>query len=186
MLAYGDALAGRSKVMAKLVAGGLTSGGEGGVDAGFTPPDETLADGEVIQGAGCRSKRFGPPGGHFANHLCFALKDAVFTADHVMGWASSLVSPPPDGDLTAFMASCRTLAARSDRIYYPGHGAAVTDPAARIDWLISHRLGGREAQILAALKAAPPGTVASLTQAIYTDTLPALLPPLPGAMCSPI
>lgn len=118
-----------------------------------------------------------PPGGHFANHLCFALKDAVFTADHVMGWASSLVSPPPDGDLTAFMASCRTLAARSDRIYYPGHGAAVTDPAARIDWLISHRLGGREAQILAALKAAPPGTVASLTQAIYTDTLPALLPP---------
>ena len=109
VLAYGDALAGRSDVMAALVADGLTSGGEG-VDAGFTP-DETLTDGDMIQGDGWQLEALWTPG-HFANHLCFALGDAVFTADHVMGWASSLVSPP-DGDLTAFMASCRTLAARS-------------------------------------------------------------------------
>ena len=170
VLAYGDALAGRSEVMAKLVAGGLTSGGEG-VDAAFRP-DETLVNGEVIHGNGWTLDTLWTPG-HFANHLCFALGDAVFTADHVMGWASSLVSPP-DGDLTAFMASCHTLAARADRIYYPGHGAPVIDPAARIDWLITHRLG-RETQILAAL-AAGPGTVTSLTEAIYTDTPASLIP----------
>jgi len=170
VLAYGDALAGRSRVMADLVADGLTSGGEG-VDAGFAP-DETLADGDTLSGDGWNLEALWTPG-HFANHLCFALADAVFTADHVMGWASSLVSPP-DGDLTAFMASCRKLAAREDRIYYPGHGAPVTDPAQRIDWLITHRLT-REAQILAALKAGH-GTVTSLTEEIYTDTPPALIP----------
>ncbi|PIE07998.1 MAG: MBL fold metallo-hydrolase, partial [Rhodobacterales bacterium] len=93
-------------------------------------------------------------------------------ADHVMGWASSLVSPP-DGDLTAFMASCRKLAARNDRIYYPGHGDPVSDPTARIDWLIQHRLT-REAQILEALSRAD--TVESLTDAIYADTPRALIP----------
>lgn len=170
VLAYGDALAGRSDVMTDLVAGGLTSGGEG-VDAGFRP-DETLADGERIHGDGWHLDTIWTPG-HFANHLCFAFADAVFTADHVMGWASSLVSPP-DGDLTAFMASCRKLAARSDRIYYPGHGTPVADPAARITWLITHRLG-RETQILDTL-ALGPGTVSSLTEAIYTDTPAALIP----------
>ena len=170
VLAYGDALAGRSEVMAELVAGGLTSGGEG-VDAGFAP-DETLNDGDTVHGDSWSLDALWTPG-HFANHLCFALGDAVFTADHVMGWASSLVSPP-DGDLTAFMTSCRKLAARNDRVYYPGHGAPVTAPTQRINWLITHRMG-REAQILAALEAGP-ATVATLTQAIYTDTPPALIP----------
>ena len=169
VMAYGDALAGRSQVMTDLVAGGLRSGGEG-VDAEFVP-DVTLADGEILSGDGWQIETVWTPG-HFANHLCFALGDALFTADHVMGWASSLVSPP-DGDLTAFMASCHKLAARADRIYYPGHGAPVTDPAARIQWLISHRLT-REAQILDALAMAD--RVETLTETIYADTPPALIP----------
>lgn len=170
VLAYGNALAGRSRVMRDLVAGGLTSGGEG-VDADFTP-DEVLSDGEVITGADWQVETLWTPG-HFANHLCFAMGDAVFTADHVMGWASSLVSPP-DGDLTAFMTSCRKLAARADRVYYPGHGDPVTDPKTRIDWLITHRLT-REAQILRQLDQRPQD-IPSLTEAIYADTPPALLP----------
>lgn len=171
VIAFGDAQAGRSAVMQDLVARGLTSGGEG-VDATFKP-DITVEDGELFQAGGMEIEAIWTPG-HFANHLSFAWQDAVFTGDHVMGWASSLVSPP-DGDLTAFMASCTKLAARDDRILYPAHGAVITDPAARLAWLIAHRQS-RETEILAALSDGRPATVATLTRAIYVETPPALIP----------
>jgi glyoxylase-like metal-dependent hydrolase (beta-lactamase superfamily II) len=46
--------------------------------------------------------------GHMANHLSFAWRGALFSGDMVMGWSTSLVSPP-DGDMTAFMASLEVL-----------------------------------------------------------------------------
>jgi len=170
VLAFGDATAGRSDVMADLVARGMASGGEG-VDRGFTP-DATLKDADVLDVNGARIQALWTPG-HYSNHLSFAFQgDAVFTGDHVMGWASSLVSPP-DGDLTAFMASCEKLAARDDRVYYPGHGNPVEDTQARIHWLINHRRG-REGDILKALSG-PPQDIPTLTRAIYTDTPAPLL-----------
>jgi glyoxylase-like metal-dependent hydrolase (beta-lactamase superfamily II) len=170
VIAFGDASAGRSAVMRDLAAEGLAGGGEG-VDTAFTP-DLTLADGGVVTGDGWRITALWTPG-HFGNHLCFALEDILFTGDLVMGWASSLVSPP-DGDLTDFMASCARLRQRHDRLYLPGHGDPVTAPAARLDWLIDHRLA-REAAILAAL-AEGPATAQSLAARIYTETPPPLLP----------
>ncbi len=81
----------------------------------------------------------------------------------------------PDGDLTAFLASCRRLAARDDRLYLPGHGAPITDPAGRLAWLLAHRKE-RENQILATLARAPaPLTIRDLTTQIYTDTDPRLI-----------
>lgn len=171
VLAFGDALAGRSQVMQDLVAGGLSSGGEG-VDTAFQP-DICLSDGEAISVGGHEIEVIWTPG-HFANHISFATNGAVFTGDHVMGWASSLVSPP-DGDLTAFMTSCEKLRQRNDQIYYPGHGAPVDDPAERINWLISHRKK-REAEILETLKQGDENTVAGLTRHIYADTPAALIP----------
>lgn len=170
VLAYGDAQAGRSTVMEGLAQAGLAGGGEG-VDAGFAP-DECLADGATVTGPDWSLQAIWTPG-HFGNHLCLAMGDILFTGDLVMGWASSLVSPP-DGDLTDFMASCRRLRARADRLYLPGHGAPVTDPAARIDWLIAHR-EAREAAILDALQAAP-ATAETLARQIYTETPAMLLP----------
>lgn len=170
VLAYGDAQAGRSAIMQSLAAQGLAGGGEG-VDAGFTP-DIILPDGGAVTGEGWHITALWTPG-HFGNHLCFALDDILFTGDLVMGWASSLVSPP-DGDLTDFMASCARLQARHDRIYLPGHGAPVTDPAQRVNWLIAHRRT-REAAILEAL-GHEPATASSLAARIYTDTPAALLP----------
>ncbi|WP_116131996.1 MBL fold metallo-hydrolase [Tropicimonas sp. IMCC34043] len=169
VLGFGPHDAGRSALMEHLAAEGL--GGGEGIDADFLP-DHALADGAVIEGAGWRIEAVWTPG-HLSNHLCFAWQGALFTGDHVMGWASSLVSPP-DGDLTAFMASCDRLAARSDRVYYPGHGAPVQDPAERIGWLIAHRRA-REAQILAELDAAP-ADAATLAHRIYRDTPAPLLP----------
>lgn len=170
VLAFGTHEDGRSPVMQRLAAAGLAGGGEG-IDEAFQP-DIRLADGDVVQGGDWALEALWTPG-HIANHLCFAWGDAVFTGDHVMGWASSLVSPP-DGDLTAFMASCRKLTTRSDRVFYPGHGEPVSDPAGRLTWLIAHR-ETREAEILSGLSDGPK-PIPQLARAIYTDVEPALLP----------
>ncbi|WP_415920577.1 MBL fold metallo-hydrolase [Tateyamaria sp. SN6-1] len=170
VLSFGDAGAGRSAAMTALAATGMAGGGEG-IDTSFVP-DKIVGDGDTIAGRDWHLTVLHTPG-HLGNHICLGFGDACLTADHVMGWASSLVSPP-DGDLTDFMASCARLAAGTWRVFYPGHGAQIDDPHARLDWLITHRKA-REAAILQAL-AAGPATAAALARAIYTDTPPALLP----------
>lgn len=170
VMAYGPASAGRSAVMQNLADAGLYDGGEG-IDHAFSP-DLALTDGQVIDGDGWRITAHWTPG-HLGNHMCFAVGDAVFTGDLVMGWASSLVSPP-DGDLTDFMASCERLRQIPARVFHSGHGAPIDAPQARLDWLISHRQS-RETAILAQLRNGPCDA-ANLAQAIYTDTPPALLP----------
>ncbi len=169
VLAFGDSAAGRSAVMRKLARAGMAGGGEG-VDRGFAP-DETLADGAQVTGAGWQITALWTPG-HMGNHMCFAWEDAVFSGDHVMGWASTMVSPP-DGDLGAFMASTRRLAGLGAAVFYPAHGAPIEAPHERANWLIDHRLG-REAEILRALENRP-ADVAALTRAIYTELPDALL-----------
>lgn len=168
--AFGDHLAGRSDIMGALASEGLAGGGEG-IDSDFKP-DVHLADGDVLNGTDWALTAMHCPG-HIANHLCFIWRDVVFTGDHIMGWASSLVSPP-DGDLTQFMASCRRLKDIPARIYYAGHGAPIPDPDERLAWLISHRLN-REAELLGALSA-HPRTIPDLTKELYDDVDPALFP----------
>ena len=170
VLAYGGPDAGRSAVMESLAQSGLAGGGEG-IDAGFVP-DRTLADGEIVEADGWSVRAHWTPG-HFGNHMCFEVGDMLFTGDLVMGWASSMVSPP-DGDLTDFMASCRRMRTLGTKVMHSGHGAPIEDPAARLDWLIAHR-EGREADILRAL-AGRAATAQELAEAIYTETPPALIP----------
>ncbi len=170
VLAYGPASAGRSAVMQTLADQGLSDGGEG-IDHDFSP-GRPLSDKEEIDGDGWRITALWTPG-HLGNHMCFAMGDVVFTGDLVMGWASSLVSPP-DGDLTDFMASCERLRQQPAQVFHSGHGAPITAPQARLDGLIAHRRG-REAAILAHLRNGPADAL-GLAQAIYTETPPALLP----------
>jgi glyoxylase-like metal-dependent hydrolase (beta-lactamase superfamily II) len=171
VLAAGPSDWGRSAVMAELAASGAIGGGEG-VDVGFAP-DRRIAEGDVVEGGWGRVNVLETPG-HMANHLSFAWEGALFTGDLVMGWSTSLVSPP-DGDMGAFMASCRRLATRAERLYHPGHGDPVTAPQARVAELISHR-EAREAQIVAALDPVISATAAELARKIYTDLAPQLLP----------
>ncbi|WP_170595279.1 MBL fold metallo-hydrolase [Ruegeria arenilitoris] len=168
--AFGGPQAGRSAIMSQLAEQGLAGGGEG-IDSEFRL-DIELADGDRIEGDGWGLEVIHTPG-HLGNHIALAWGDVCFTADHVMGWASSLVSPP-DGDLTDFMKACHRLRARDWSVFHAGHGAPITDPSGRLDWLIRHRLE-REAQILDAL-AERPGTARDLAQRIYVETPPALLP----------
>lgn len=172
VLAFGTATAGRSARMETLAAAGGIAGGEG-VDGGFAP-DILLCDQEEIAHGDWALRALWTPG-HFGNHLCFAqeAEGRLFSGDLVMGWASSLVSPP-DGDLGAFMRSLATLQARtSDQVYFPGHGEQIEHPAGRLADLAAHRRM-RHRQVLSAL-AERPGTAAELAARIYTDTPAPLL-----------
>jgi glyoxylase-like metal-dependent hydrolase (beta-lactamase superfamily II) len=160
--AFGTATSGRSDVMARL-APTLPDHGEG-LDQAFSP-DVTLADGETVAGPDWSLRAIHTPG-HLGGHLCLALGDALFSGDHVMGWSTSVVSPP-DGDMGAYMASLHRLTDRSWTRFLPGHGATITEPDQRLAKLIAHRKG-REAQILAAL-AEGPARISDLTSRIYTD-----------------
>ncbi len=122
-------------------------------DADYAP-DRVLAEGDTVTGAGWTLEALATPG-HTSNHLAFALREtsALFSGDHVMGWSTTVVSPP-DGDMTAYMASLAKLIPRKDRIYYPGHGEAVENPQRLVRGLLGHRKQ-REGQILRLLREAP-------------------------------
>lgn len=121
-------------------------------------PDRVLADGEAMCGTcvlgGWTLRAVATPG-HTSNHLCFALEEtgALFTGDHVMGWSTSVVSPP-DGDMSAYMASLDKLYAREDRVYYPAHGPQIDKPRQLVRGMIGHRRQ-RENQILRLLREEP-------------------------------
>ena len=108
-------------------------------------PDRVIEDGETLEVGGRQLVAVATPG-HTSNHLCYALGDALFTGDHVMGWSTTVVFPP-DGDMGAYMTSLEKLRRRSDRIYYPAHGPAVTNPQQYVRHLAGHRMQ-RENQIL--------------------------------------
>ncbi|MEP2533487.1 MBL fold metallo-hydrolase [Shimia sp.] len=167
--AFGGPDTGRSAVMQELAANGLAGGGEG-VDADFRP-DHILKDTDSVSGTDWTLEAIHTPG-HFGNHLSFAMGDACFVGDHVMGWASSLVSPP-DGDLTDFMASCRKLQERKWRVFHAGHGAPIQSPNDRLRWLVEHRQK-RETEILSVLRSEPARAYDIACQ-IYTETPKALI-----------
>jgi glyoxylase-like metal-dependent hydrolase (beta-lactamase superfamily II) len=108
-------------------------------------PDRVLGDGDALDVDGQPLVAVATPG-HTSNHLCFAYNGALLTGDHVMGWSTTVVVPP-DGDMAAYMASLDKLRKRDDRIYYPAHGPAVTNPAQYVRHLVGHRMQ-REKQIL--------------------------------------
>lgn len=169
VLAFGDAHSGRSAAMQALAAKAPLGGGEG-LDKTFAP-DEVLRDVGRIDLDDMFLQVLHTPG-HLGNHICLRWENCCFTGDHVMGWASTLVSPP-DGDLTDFMASCEKLQETAWQIFYPGHGDVIPNPNERLSDLITHRLS-REREILNALVRGPL-TAEQITHAVYQDTPQELL-----------
>lgn len=162
VLGFGTALSGRSALMTAL-APHLPDTGEG-LDLTFRP-DLPLADGDTVTGADWQLHALHTPG-HLGGHLCLALGTTLFTGDHVMGWSTSLVSPP-DGDMADYMASLRRLQSGPWTQCLPGHGATIPDPATRLHELIAHRLA-RETAILAAL-APGPISIGDIALQVYPD-----------------
>ncbi len=130
-------------------------------------PDHRLTEGHALAGW----QVLHTPG-HAPDHLCFARDDGLLlSGDHVMGWSSTIVSPP-DGSMSAYFASLRRLLTRADTLYLPGHGPAIATPRAYATFLMAHRQG-REDAILAAL-AERPQAIEALVDRLYRDLAPHL------------
>jgi glyoxylase-like metal-dependent hydrolase (beta-lactamase superfamily II) len=139
---------------------------EEGGDRDFVP-DVRVKDGDIVAGNGFTFECVYTPG-HTSNHMCFALKEerALFTGDHIMGWSTTVVTPP-DGDMAQYMASVKKLMARDDEILYPTHGAPVTDPKPFLAAYLEHRLD-REAQIVAGIRDGL-STIPQMVARMYAD-----------------
>lgn len=137
--------------------------------------DRLLGDGDVVAGDGFRLTATHTPG-HASNHLCYVLDDGwVFSGDHIMQ-GSTVVITPPDGDMAAYLDSLRRLRALDLTAVAPGHGTVIDDPAAIIDYYVTHRLA-REASITEALGRLGSATVDQVVAAVYTD-VPEVLHPV--------
>jgi glyoxylase-like metal-dependent hydrolase (beta-lactamase superfamily II) len=135
-------------------------------------PDIAIGDGGLIAGDGWRLSAIHTPG-HTANHCAFALEGTgiLFSADHVMAWATTIVAPP-DGSMADFMRSVERLLARDDRLFFPGHGGPVREPASFLRGLRAHRRM-RERAVLERIRAGDR-LIPDIVKAIYAKTDPRL------------
>ncbi len=163
---------------------GRDDGGEAVHESGDLTfvPDVVVRDGDVLAGDGFRFECLHTPG-HISNHLCYAERERnlLLSGDHVMGWSTTVVSPP-DGDMADYVANLSRLLDRGagglDATYLPTHGPPVVDPMPYVAALIEHR-GERDRQILELLdRAASAGsgggieggaTVEELVAVMYAD-----------------
>jgi glyoxylase-like metal-dependent hydrolase (beta-lactamase superfamily II) len=110
--------------------------------------------------------------GHAPDHVCFARADGVmFTADHVLSFATSVVIPPA-GDMAEYMAGLQRLTERADRLFLPGHGPPIHNPQGFATGLLAHRRQ-REAAILTAVRQGR-ATASEIVDAIYLTLDPRL------------
>ena len=135
-------------------------------------PDLYLADGAIVEGDGWALEGVFTPG-HAANHMAFALQNSglLFSADHVMAWATTIIAPP-DGSMSDYMQSLDKLLERDDQLYLPGHGGTVSNPAAFVRGLRTHRKM-RERAVLERVRQGDR-SIAAMVAAIYRDTDPRL------------
>jgi glyoxylase-like metal-dependent hydrolase (beta-lactamase superfamily II) len=136
-------------------------------------PDRVLTDGEQVSGPGWTLEAVATPG-HTSNHLCFALpqEQALFTGDHVMGWSTSVISPP-DGDMTAYMRSMQRLTERDDIVYYPAHGEPIDAPQRLVRGMMGHRKQ-REGQILRFMERNGDSAIPDMVADMYKGVDPRL------------
>lgn len=141
-------------------------------DATFLP-DHAIAHGDVITGDGWALEAVATPG-HTANHLAFAMRDRdlLFSGDHVMAWATSIVAPP-DGAMGDYIASLERLGTRPETVYLPGHGGPVRDAPAFVRDYLDHRIA-REVAILRGLERGAE-SIPDLVRGIYIGLDPRLV-----------
>lgn len=137
--------------------------------------DRVLGDGDRVSGQGWTLEAVTTPG-HTSNHLCFALsqEQALFTGDHVMGWSTSVISPP-DGDMSAYMRSMQRLLDRDDSVYYPAHGEPIDNPQRLVRGMMGHRKQ-REGQILRFLERNGTSAIPDMVAEMYKGVDPRLHP----------
>ena len=170
IIGFGSADEARTDFMNKL-SSTIDLGGEEGIDADLVL-DEKVIDGQTLKLNGSVFEIIHTPG-HLSNHICIAwnVKNIIFSGDHLMGWATTLISPP-DGDLGSFIKSLEKLALRKEEKYYPGHGKPINHPLAMVKAQLAHRRK-REKQILSSLEKSAKNP-AEIVNEIYNDINPLL------------
>ncbi len=143
-------------------------------DDGQFRPDIVIADSDVFAGPGWTLEAITTPG-HTSNHVCFALNEenALFSGDHVMGWSTTVITPP-DGDMGDYFASLAKIQARGFDTLWPTHGSPVREVAPFLQAYVDHRRA-REAQVLAAL-AGGPARIKTIVPVLYAAVDPRLHP----------
>ncbi len=135
-------------------------------------PEIKIADGETV--AGMRAVH---TPGHAPDHLCFVMRvkggaEVLFSADHVMSWSSTVVSPP-SGDMRAYFRSLDRLLAQEEELYLPGHGPPLERPRKLVRELLAHRQA-RERAIARALDNGEPADTFTLMDRLYSQVDPRL------------
>lgn len=131
-------------------------------------PDIYISHGDVIEGKDwALTSHFTP--GHTANHMAFSLNDTdyLFSGDHVMAWATSIVAPP-DGSMKDYMASLEVLLKQPQQTYFPGHGGRLENAHAFVRALRAHRKM-RENAIFEQIKKGKT-TIPEMVAVIYRTT----------------
>lgn len=138
-------------------------------------PDLVVVDGDELLADGVHVQVLHTPG-HISNHACYAERHrrCLFPGDHVMGWSTTVISPPA-GSITDYLVQLQRLLARDDAVYYPTHGPPISDPAPHVAALLEHRRE-RERQIVAQL-AGGPRTIPQIVEVLYADVRPELHEP---------
>jgi glyoxylase-like metal-dependent hydrolase (beta-lactamase superfamily II) len=135
-------------------------------EEGFMP-DILVNDGDTFTGPGWTLEAITTPG-HMSNHVCYALKEenALFSGDHIMGWSTTVISPP-DGNMGDYYRSLAKIRARNLDTLWPTHGPPVKEVNAFIDAYVAHR-HAREEAIVARLKAGDT-LIPDMVKVIYKD-----------------
>ncbi len=135
-------------------------------EAGFVP-DILVKDGDVFAGPGWTLEAITTPG-HMSNHVCYALREenALFSGDHIMGWSTTVISPP-DGNMGDYYRSLAKIKDRNFDTLWPTHGPPVRDVSTFIDAYAAHRRA-REEAIVARLKAGDT-KIFDMVKVIYKD-----------------
>ena len=138
-------------------------------------PDRVMEDGERLETPEFTLRAVHTPG-HSSEHLCYLLEEErlLFTGDHVMQ-GSTVVIGPPDGSMSAYLASLEKLLALDVTHFAPGHGHVIDTPQDEVRRLVRHRLG-RERKVLDALNALGRADLESLVVRAYDDVSPKLHP----------
>lgn len=160
-------------LISRFVVEGDRKSTEAGGDMTFVA-DVKLKDGDVVKGDGWALEAVATPG-HASNHMAFAWPERkiLFAGDHVMGWSTSVVSPP-DGSMIDYMASLEKLLKRDEDLYFCGHGPEVPDAKRYVRFLQRHRKA-REDSILHRL-AKGPCDIPTIVRASYIGIDPRLIP----------
>jgi glyoxylase-like metal-dependent hydrolase (beta-lactamase superfamily II) len=140
---------------------------EAGDDLSFRP-DVALHGGEIFKGKDWTIEAVFTPG-HTSHHTAYALleENALFPGDHIMGWSTTVISPP-DGDMAHYFDSLVKVRDRNFDTLWPTHGPQITGNVREfVQAYIDHRLA-REQQIIEQL-ARGNNTIRAMVPVMYAD-----------------